>query len=102
LNVLARSRRQAAAKVEDEVLELLNDRLQGKHLEPEERQRGCLIDYVTPRNVHRARIVPTADAAKALLARMEVDGLLAGQDITPAHGGKTTRIYRVVKNPVPE
>jgi hypothetical protein len=90
LDILAKGRLQAASKVQDEVLELLETTFQRKGQ-----------DYITARDVHRARITPTADAAKALLARMEADGLLAGQDITPAHGGKTTRIYRAVKNPVP-
>jgi hypothetical protein len=33
---------------------------------------------------------------------MEADGLLVGENVTPSGGGKTTRIYRAVKNPVPE
>ena len=80
----------AAAKVQDEVLELLESNRQRKSQ-----------DYTTAREVHRARITATADAAKALLARMEADGLLVGEDNTPAGGGKTTRIYRVIKNPAP-
>ena len=48
-----------------------------------------------------APVSSPADAAKALLARMEAEGQLVAEDITPAHGGKTTRIYRAVKNPVP-
>ena len=91
-----------AVKVEDEITELLNARVHGKRLEPKERELGGTIDYVTARNVHRARITATADAATAVLTKMEADGLLAGEDITPAHGGKTTRIFRRVHNPVPE
>ena len=91
LNLLAKGRHAAAAKVEDEVLELLESNRQRKGQ-----------DFITAREVHRARITATADAAKALLARMEADGLLVAEDISPAHGGKTTRIYRAVKNPVPE
>ncbi len=34
-----------------------------------------------------------------MLARMKADGLLEDEDITPTHGGKTTRIYRGVKKP---
>ena len=77
---------------EKEVIELLATR--------QERQR---LDYVTAREVHRARIVNTADAGRALLARMEREGLLTGEDGRPAHGGKTTRIFRAVggTNPVP-
>jgi hypothetical protein len=35
------------------------------------------------------------------LSRIEADGLLVGEGITPPRGGKTTRIYRAVKNSVP-
>ncbi len=66
LDILAKGRRQAAAKVEDEVLELLDDRIHGKRLEPEERQLGRSIDYLSARTLQRARIA-TADAARALL-----------------------------------
>jgi putative DNA primase/helicase len=90
LDILAKGRLAAAAKVQDEVLELLETTRQHKSLA-----------FITAREVHRARITATADAAKALLARMEADGLLVAEDIAPAHGGKTTRIYRAVKNPVP-
>jgi hypothetical protein len=91
LEILAKGRRAAAAKLEDQVLELLD--------ENQERKQQ---DFVTAREVHRARITATADAAKALLVRMEGDGLLVSSPITPAHGGKATRIYRRVVNPVPE
>ncbi len=90
LDILAKGRHAAAAKVQDEVLELLESNRQRKSQ-----------DFTTAREVHRARITATADAAKALLARMEAEGLLVGEDITPAHGGKTTRIYRAVKSPIP-
>ena len=100
LDILAKGRRQAAAKVEDEVLDLLDDRTNGKRLEKVEREAGQPVDYVTARNLNRQLKTPP-DAAKALLDRMERDGLLVGQDITPPHGGKCTRIYRAVKNPVP-
>jgi hypothetical protein len=91
LDILAKGRRAAAAKVQDEVLELVESNGQRKGQ-----------NFTTAREVHRARITATADAAKALLARMEADGLLVGQDIIPAHGGKSTRIYGAVKNPAPE
>lgn len=92
LDILAKGRRAAAEKVEEEVIELLATRQERQHL-----------DYVTAREVHRARIVSTADAGRALLARMEREGLLTGEDVRPAHGGKTTRIFRAVggTNPVP-
>jgi len=89
LDILARTRHQADTKVQDEVLELLETTRQRKGQ-----------DYTTAREVHRARITATPDAAKALLARMEADGLLVAEDIVPAHGGKTTRIFRAVRNPV--
>lgn len=91
LDILARGRQAAATKVQDEVLELLETN----------RQRKAL-DFITARDVHRARIVNTAEAAKELLAGMEADGLLVGQNITPAQGGKTTRIFRRIQNPVSE
>lgn len=92
LEILEKGRRAARAKDEDEVMALFDDF--ARH--PKEPR-----DYVTARDVYRARITATPDAARALLDRMERDGLLVGEDITPAHGGKTTRIYRAVKNPVP-
>lgn len=92
LNLLAKGRRTAAEKVETAVLELIESNRERKGL-----------DYVTAREVHRARIVSTADAARALLERMEKESLLVGEDARPAHGGKTTRIFRAVggNNPVP-
>ena len=49
------------------------------------------------------RIASAADAARALLHRMEQEGLLIGEDVRPAHGGKVTRIFRATggTNPVP-
>jgi hypothetical protein len=90
VNILGRSRRQAATKLEDEVLELLDATRDRKGQ-----------DFVTARDVQRARIVAGAAAAHALLDRMEREGLLSGEPITPTGGGKTTRIYRRVNNPLP-
>ena len=92
LNILARSRRQVVEKLETEVLELI-----------EAFQSRKSIDFITARDVHRARIVSSAPAAAALLAKMETEGLLIGEDVRPPHGGKTTRIFRAAgnKNPVP-
>lgn len=89
LGLLAKGRQAAASKVQDEVLDLLETNRQRK-----------AQNYTTAREVHRARITATADAAKALLTRMEAAGLLAGEDVTPPHGGKTTRIYRAINNPI--
>ncbi len=90
LGVLARGRLETAKKQEDEVLELIESNRQ---------RRGQ--DFTTARDVHRNRVTPTADGARALLAKMEANGLLLGEDTTPAHGGKTTRVYRAIKNPIP-
>lgn len=91
LDILAKGRRAAAGKQEDEVLELI-----------ESNKKRKSQDFTTARDVLRARIVTGADAARALLGSMEVDGSLIGADVTPPGGGKTTRIYRRVENPVPE
>ncbi len=92
LDILAKGRRTAAEKVETAVLELIESNRERKRL-----------DYVTARDVHRARITSTADAARTLLERMEKEGLLAGEEVRPAHGGKATRIFRAAgeSNPVP-
>lgn len=89
LKLLQKGRQAAAAKLEEAVLGLLQMTQQRKAL-----------DFITARDVHRARITATADAAKALLARMEADGLLVGEDILPRHGGKSTRVYRSFTNPM--
>jgi hypothetical protein len=92
LDILAKGRRQSAQKKEDEVLELLN-----------RRKERAGKDYITARDVHHARIASTPEAARALLARMEADGLLIGEDVKPERGGRATRIYRSPDrgNPVP-
>lgn len=92
LQILAKGRHEAAKKIEEQVLELIQERT--------ERQK---IDYVTARDVYRGRIISTPEAAQALLARMEHDGLLIGEDVRPERGGRVTRIFRAVggQNPVP-
>jgi hypothetical protein len=85
LDILAKGRHAAAEKVEEEVRELLQANLERKAL-----------GYVTARDVYRARIVSTADAARALLERMEREGLLTSEQVRPAQGGKATRIYRAI------
>lgn len=89
LNLLEKGRRAAARKVELEVLELI-----------ERNQSTKSQDFTTAREVHRNRIAATAEGAKALLARMEAEGLVVGEDTRPAHGGKVTRIYRAVGTPL--
>lgn len=48
---------------------------------------------VTARDVQRARITVDSQQAKELLADMEAKGFLQGDDVTPAGGGKMTRLY---------
>ena len=50
-------------------------------------------DGITARNVQRARIAKTPEESRDLLAAMEQDRQLTGRDITPEHGGKTSRLY---------
>ena len=82
--------RKAAAKIEDEVLDLLAQNRERKGL-----------DFITTRDVQRARIAANAAAAHALLARMESTGILVGEHLRPAGGGKPSQIFRCPKNPVP-
>jgi hypothetical protein len=77
LRILARGRYAAHRAKLDEFLELLADTPKG----------------VTARDVHRARIVDSADEAHTLLAQMEADGELAGKDYKPATGGHVTRTF---------
>ena len=77
LRILARGRHAARRAKLDEVLALLADNPKG----------------VTARDVHRARIVGSADEARALLARMEADGELTGKDSKPETGGHVTRTF---------
>lgn len=91
LTVLAHGRRQAATEIADKVLELLeiNRTRKGK-------------DYLSAREVQQAHIVNNAEVARALLDRMEREGLLSGEDTKPEHGGWARRIYRAIKNLVPD
>lgn len=87
LDILTKGRLAAATKVQDEVLELLETIRERK-----------AQSFITARDVYRARITTTADAARALLERMEVEGVLTGEDSVPERGGKTVRHYRAVSN----
>jgi hypothetical protein len=78
LHILARGRHAARRAKRDEVLELLADNP----------PKG-----ITARDVHRARIVGSADEARALLARMETDGELTGKESKPETGGHITRTF---------
>jgi Protein of unknown function (DUF3987) len=77
LRILARGRHAARRAKLDEVLALLADNPNG----------------VTARDVYRARIMGSADEARALLARMEADGELTGKDSKPETGGHITRTF---------
>jgi hypothetical protein len=68
LDILAKGRREAAERIETQVLEFLETN--------RERKRPR---HITARDVLRARIVATAEAAHALLARLEGQGLLVGE-----------------------
>ena len=78
LEILSKGRHAARQSVRDEVLALLADNpAQG----------------ITARDVHRARITPTAPEARELLEAMEREGSLTGKDSKPDHGGHVTRTY---------
>ena len=77
LRILARGRHAARRAKRDEVLELLADNPKG----------------IATRDVCRARIIGSADEARALLAQMEADGELSGTDSKPGTGGHVTRTY---------
>jgi Protein of unknown function (DUF3987) len=77
LRILARGRQAARRAKSDELLALLADNPKG----------------ITARDVHRARIVGSADEAHTLLAQMEADGELTGKDSKPETGGHITRTF---------
>ena len=77
LRILERGRHAARRAKRDEVLKLLADNPKG----------------ITARDIHRARIVDTADEAHALLASMEADGEITGKDSKPETGGHVTRTF---------
>jgi predicted ArsR family transcriptional regulator len=90
-SIRSATRRQVEEKQEDEVLELMK--------RPWAKKKG----YITAADVRRARITLSPEAARTLLARMEKEGLLVSVEVTPEHGGKTYRQYRLAEsaNPVP-
>ena len=77
LDILSGGRLQAKRDRDDEVLKLWARNPEG----------------ITARDVHRARITKTPEESRELLATMEKEGQLTGRDITPEHGGKTSRLY---------
>lgn len=90
--VLARGRHEARRKKEDRVLDLLDDNW-----------NRLKKDYFTHRDVQRAGITTTADEARALLARMEADGVLVSEELRRPEGGHAERRYRlkIGRNPIP-
>lgn len=77
LDILKGGRWQAKRDQQKEALYLLADIPEG----------------ITARDVQRARIAKTPKEASDLLAAMEQDGKLEHRDITPEHGGRTSRLY---------
>ena len=77
LEILSAGRDAGRRKLRDEVLKLLVD----------------IPGRIRASAVYRARITRTADEAHALLATMETEGLLAGADSQPEHGGHVTRLF---------
>jgi hypothetical protein len=93
LGVLSRGRHEAHRKIEDRVLALLDDNWS-----------RFKKDFITHRDVQRAGITDTADEARALLARMEADGVLVSEPVRRPEGGHVERRYRLKtgRNPVPD
>ncbi len=91
LEILNKSRRASFKQQADAVLELM-----------EERRKRRKLDYLKARDIyHDTRICRTPQAARDLLERMEATDILAGEDVRPSHGGKTTRIYRLKSESTP-
>ena len=92
LEALARGRHEAHKKIEDRVLDLLD-----------ERWDRFKVDFITHREVQRAHITHTADEARALVARMEADGVLVSEEMRRPEGGHVGCRYRLTtgRNPIP-
>jgi hypothetical protein len=91
LEILTKSRRASFKKQSESVIEFMKDRWERKK-----------ADTLKARNIyHDARICQTSEEARTLLALMESDGVLIGEDVRPARGGKTTRLYRLKNGPNP-
>ena len=81
LEILSASRDKARRDKWDRVLSLADEKPRG----------------IRASDVYRARIVPNAEQAHALLAAMETEGELTGRDEQPESGGHVTRIFTRVK-----
>jgi hypothetical protein len=79
LRILSGGRQATIRAKENKVLELLSHVPKG----------------ITVRDVQRGRVVPSADDARELLARMEAAGELTGIDSQPGTGGHVTRIFNL-------
>jgi hypothetical protein len=96
LQLLAKGRRKSAEKLHDEVVDLFKRR-EGRNVS------GHAVDYITARDVVRARIVDGSEAAHRLLNEMVAEGLLISEQTIPERGGRTTTLYRKAgtNNPIP-
>lgn len=83
LQILARGRQEARQKLEDRVLELI-----------EERQVREQLDHVTVRFIQNRHVVRTAEEAEALLDRMVTEHVLVREEVRRATGGHVERRYR--------
>jgi len=77
LQILGYGAARAKESLYRRVLSLLNEQPQG----------------ITATALYRRRIVGNAAEAHALLAQMELEGKLSGQNTSPGNGGHTTRRY---------
>lgn len=84
LAMLARGRQESRRKLEDRVIELIEER--------QARQQG---DYITARIVQNRHITRTAEEAQALLNQMVADGILTVEEIRRPEGGHVERRYRL-------
>jgi hypothetical protein len=83
VQILARGRYEAHKKLEDRVLEFLDDLWQ-----------RAKQDYITHRMVQKTGITRTAEQARALLEKMEKDGILLSEEHRRPQGGHVERRYR--------
>ena len=77
LEILSAGRHAGRRKLRDEVLALVADNPGG----------------IRAGDIYRARIARDAEAAHALLAQLESEGLLVGTDSQPEGGGHVTRVF---------
>jgi hypothetical protein len=78
LEILSATRDKLRREIHDRVFSLLDEKPEG----------------ISARDVQRARIMRTADEARALLVEMEAEAKLSGDDEQPEGGGHVTRIFK--------